>query len=371
MISIRHLSKTYTNTDVPFKVLRDVNCEIEKGEVISIIGPSGTGKSTFLRCINLLETPSGGEIFVNGVNLLDKKTDINLVRRKMGMVFQSFNLFNHLSILQNVMVGPMKLLGMPKQEAKEQAIELLRMVGLAEKADAMPSDLSGGQKQRVAIARCLSMKPEVILFDEPTSALDPTMVSEVLSVIRQLAKQGMTMLIVTHEMKFAQNVSSRIFFMNDGIIYEEGTPEQIFEHPQNPVTKAFINRIRTLEYEIKNRDFDLHRMNAEIENFCQKYSLGEDILNRVQHVTEELLAILPHSGTIHLKVDYSEKNYNVYMEIVQENCTSAILDNADADNLSVSIIKGCCEKYKEEQDGNNRKVRVKILKGASGESNPM
>ena len=362
MISIRHLSKIYTNAGSPFQVLRDVNCEIKKGEVISIIGPSGTGKSTFLRCINLLETPSGGEIFVDGVNLLDKRTDINLVRRKMGMVFQSFNLFNHLSILQNVMVGPVKLLGMPKEEAKQQAVDLLRMVGLAEKANAMPCDLSGGQKQRVAIARCLSMKPEVILFDEPTSALDPTMVSEVLSVIRQLAKQGMTMLIVTHEMKFAQDVSSRIFFMNEGVIYEEGTPEQIFENPKKTVTQAFINRIRTLEYEIKNQDFDLHRMNAEIETFCQKYSLGEDILNRVQHVTEEMLAILPHSGTIHLKVDYSEKNYNIYMVIVQENCTAAVLDSPQSDDLSVSIIKGCCENFCETLENNNLKIKLKIKK---------
>lgn len=361
MITVKHLSKTYTDAARPLTVLRDVNCEIEKGEVISIIGPSGTGKSTFLRCINLLEQPTSGEIIVNGTNILDKKTDLNAVRQKMGMVFQSFNLFNHLSILHNVTIGPIKLLKMSKEDAEKQAMELLRMVGLAEKADAMPSELSGGQKQRVAIARCLSMKPDVILFDEPTSALDPTMVSEVLSVIRQLAKQGMTMLIVTHEMKFARDVSSRIFFMNDGVIYEEGTPEDIFEHPQKPVTKAFINRIRTLEYEIKNPDFDLHRMNAEIEQFCQKYALGDDIFNRILHLVEEIPAIMmQHPGAIHLKLDYSEKNYNVYLEFIQDNCLDSILENPDTDEVALSLIRGCCEKIEESTSENTRRIRAKV-----------
>lgn len=361
MITVKHLSKTYNNTAIPFTVLKDVNCEIKKGEIISIIGPSGTGKSTFLRCINLLEQPTSGEIFVNGINIMDKKTDLNAIRQKMGMVFQNFNLFNHLSILHNVTIGPIKLLNMPKEEAENQAMTLLRMVGMAEKANAMPSELSGGQKQRVAIARCLSMKPDVILFDEPTSALDPTMVSEVLSVIRQLAKMGMTMLIVTHEMKFAYDVSSRIFFMNEGIIYEEGTPEEIFEHPQKPLTKAFINRIRTLEYEIKNSDFDLHRMNAEIEQFCQKYVLGDNILNRILHLVEELPSLMmQRPGTIHLKLDYSEKNYNIYLEVEQDGCTEPILENNDTDEVALSIIRGCCEKIEESITDETRKIKAKV-----------
>lgn len=361
MITVKHLSKVYTNTEIPFTVLRDVNCEIQKGEVISIIGPSGTGKSTFLRCINLLEQPSGGEIIINGVNILDKKVDLNAIRQKMGMVFQSFNLFNHLSVLHNVTVAPIKLLKMPKEEAEKQAMELLRMVGLAEKADSMPSELSGGQKQRVAIARCLSMKPDVILFDEPTSALDPTMVSEVLSVIRQLAKQGMTMLIVTHEMKFAHDVSSRVFFMNKGIIYEEGTPEDIFEHPQKPLTQTFINRIRTLEYEIKNSDFDLHHMNAEIEQFCQKYALGDDIFNRILHLVEEIPSIMMQQpGTIHLKLDYSEKNYNIYVEFEQDGCTDPILENPNTDEVAISIVRGCCEKIEECVVDDTRKIKAKV-----------
>ena len=190
MIEVSHLKKTYSSG---LQVLKDVNATIAKGEVISIIGPSGTGKSTFLRCLNLLETPTGGSITVNGEDLLSPKTNVAKLRQKMGMVFQSFNLFNHLSIMDNLCIGPVKLLGKSRQEAEKRAMELLSMVGLAEKANAMPSQLSGGQKQRIAIARCLSMDPEIILFDEPTSALDPTMVSEVLGVIRTLAKQGMTM----------------------------------------------------------------------------------------------------------------------------------------------------------------------------------
>ena len=246
MIQVNHLSKSYTqpNGEV-IQVLKDVNCHIKKGEVISIIGPSGTGKSTFLRALNLLDPPTDGEILVEGEDILRKKYPLNKLRQRMGMVFQNFNLFEHLSILENVTLAPIKLLGLSKEDAQKEAMQMLRKVGMAEKADAMPKNLSGGQKQRVAIARCLAMHPDIILFDEPTSALDPTLVGEVLSVIRQLAKEGMTMLIVTHEMKFAYDVSTRIFFMNEGVIYEEGTPQQIFENPQREATRAFTNRIRT------------------------------------------------------------------------------------------------------------------------------
>lgn len=363
MITVKHLSKTYHNTADPLTVLRDVNCEIQKGEVISIIGPSGTGKSTFLRCLNLLETPTSGEIIIDGQNILDKDVDINKVHQKMGMVFQGFNLFDHLTILENVTIGPIKLLGKSEKEAKERGMELLQQVGMAEKANNMPRDLSGGQKQRVAIARCLSMNPSIILFDEPTSALDPTMVSEVLSVIRQLAKQGMTMAIVTHEMKFAHDVSSRVFFMYDGIIYEEGTPEQIFENPQKPVTRNFINRIRTLEYKIENRQFDLYRMNAEIEHFCMKYGLGEDMVARSLHIVEEMLSsVLPMNAPVVLKVDYNEKNYNLYMEIIQQQCFNPILSDPGVDEIALTIVKGCCETISEEADGNNRKIRLKVKK---------
>ncbi|MDD5033767.1 MAG: amino acid ABC transporter ATP-binding protein, partial [Methylococcaceae bacterium] len=241
MIKIEHLSKKFGD----LIVLKDITTEIKTGEVVSIIGPSGTGKSTFLRCLNLLENPSGGSIHIDGVDILDKKTDVAKIRQKMNMVFQSFNLFSHLSVLENLTIGPIKLKRMSQEDAQQKAMELLRLVGLAEKADSYPNELSGGQKQRVAIARCLAMEPQIILFDEPTSALDPTMVSEVLSVIRRLVRDGMTMAIVTHEMDFARDVSSRVLYMDEGIIYEEGAPERIFDDPQNEKTRAFINKIRS------------------------------------------------------------------------------------------------------------------------------
>ena len=280
MITVKHLSKVFNNAGRELAVLRDVNCEISKGEVISIIGPSGTGKSTFLRCLNRLEEPSGGQIEIDGVDILDRNADVNRLRRKMGMVFQNFNLFEHLTILDNITLCPQTLLGERREAAEARAMELLQLVGLREKAGSLPGELSGGQKQRAAIARCLAMNPEIILFDEPTSALDPTMVSEVLAVIRHLAGQGMTMAIVSHEMEFVRSVSTRVFFMYDGVIYEEGTPEQIFEHPQRPATVAFINRIRTLEFTLADRSFDLYGMFGRIETFCNKYGLGDPAARR-------------------------------------------------------------------------------------------
>lgn len=241
MIKIAHLSKRFGDVTV----LRDITAEIAQGEVISIIGPSGSGKSTLLRCLNLLEVPSGGVIEVGGHNLLAPGTDLSRVRRKMGMVFQAFHLFDHLSVLGNLTLGPIKLLGLRRPEAERKAQALLQRVGLADKVHCFPDELSGGQKQRVAIARCLAMDPEILLFDEPTSALDPTMVSEVLAVIRQLANDGMTLLVVTHEMAFARDVSTRVLYMDEGVIYEQGSPQQIFEAPQREKTRAFIRQIRS------------------------------------------------------------------------------------------------------------------------------
>ena len=239
MIKVEHLKKSFGGVSV----LKDVNAEIAKGEVISIIGPSGTGKSTFLRCLNRLETPDGGRITVDGLEVTDPKTDLAAVRRRMGMVFQSFNLFGNLTVLGNVMAAPCDLLKTPEAEARKKALELLDRVGLADKAEEWSDNLSGGQKQRVAIARALAMDPEILLFDEPTSALDPTMVGEVLEVMRALAKSGMTMLIVTHEMGFARDVSTRVFYMDQGIIYEDGTPEEVFNHPKRERTIDFVGRV--------------------------------------------------------------------------------------------------------------------------------
>lgn len=368
MIQITHLSKKYGE----LQVLRDVNATIRKGEVISIIGPSGTGKSTFLRSLNLLEKPSGGEIIIDGVNLLAPKTNVPMLRRKMGMVFQNFNLFNHLTILENLCVAPMDLLGMSRDEATRQGMELLGMVGLAEKADAMPAQLSGGQKQRVAIARCLSMKPEIILFDEPTSALDPTMVSEVLAVIRNLAKQGMTMMIVTHEMEFARNVSSRIFYMDQGIIYEEGTPEQIFDNPQKERTKAFINRIREYRYTIRSKEYDLYELQGGMVQLCNKYFLGEDTQFKVQLLTEEALNLVPlGKGDVEVALHYSEKNSGISLEVLLPAGTSEILckqqggeDDLLPCNLSLSIIEGLCSNMEETVTAEGkRKLTFTLKKG--------
>ena len=239
MISVTHLRKSFNGV----AVLKDVNAEIERGEVISIIGPSGTGKSTFLRCLNRLETPDGGSIVVDGVDVTAPNVDLAAVRRKMGMVFQNFNLFGNHTVLGNVMAALCDLLKVPAEEAKRKALELLDRVGLADKAEALPDELSGGQKQRVAIARALAMDPEILLFDEPTSALDPTMVGEVLAVIKDLAKTGMTMLIVTHEMGFARDVSTRVFYMDEGTVYENGAPNEVFNRPQRPKTVEFVGQV--------------------------------------------------------------------------------------------------------------------------------
>ena len=236
LIKVNNLEKHYGE----LHALDGVNAEINKGEVVVIIGPSGSGKSTFLRSLNLLEVPTGGEIIFEGVNMLDKSVDINIHRQKMGMVFQHFNLFPHMTILKNVTIAPIKLLKKSKEEAEKKAMELLERVGLAERADAYPAQLSGGQKQRIAIVRALCMQPDVMLFDEPTSALDPEMVGELLDVMKTLAKEGMTMVVVTHEMGFAKEVADRVIFMADGKILETGTPDEIFTAPKTDKAKQFL-----------------------------------------------------------------------------------------------------------------------------------
>ncbi len=246
IISIHHLRKSFPNVTP----LCDIHAEIQKGEIISIIGPSGAGKSTLLRCLNLLEKPTAGEILIDGQAITARNTNVSALRQKMGMVFQTFNLFNHITIIENIMAAPVDLLHKSREEAYKEGMDLLRMVGLADKAYALPEELSGGQKQRAAIARTLAMKPEIILFDEPTSALDPTMTGEVLSVIRNLAKEGLTMLIVTHEMQFARDLSDRIFYLDEGRIYEEGSPDEIFLHPRQEKTRQFIRHLNVMDEDI-------------------------------------------------------------------------------------------------------------------------
>ena len=330
IISISHLKKSYENLDV----LRDINTDVHQGEVISIIGPSGTGKSTLLRCLNLLEQPTGGSIFVDGEDILTKGYPVHLMRQKMGMVFQSFNLFPHKTVLENVMLAPCQLHHEEPEKAREEGLALLRKVGLAEKADVYPSSLSGGQKQRVAIARALAMKPEILLFDEPTSALDPTMVGEVLSVIRQLANEGMTMLIVTHEMKFAHDVSTRIFFMYDGYIHEDGTPQQIFENPVHSATKAFIQRIRKEVFEIDGSDYDFLGMQSAINAFCYKYGIMEKLETALQLTDKMLNDVMAAYRPITVRITHSEQSGVTALDFMVKKKETTPLSDAQRSELS-------------------------------------
>lgn len=241
MIVVNNLEKSFLNGKL--HILKGISTKIEKGEKVVIIGPSGSGKSTFLRCLNLLETPDSGSIIFEGTDITDKKTDINAIRQKMCMVFQHFNLFPHLTVLQNITLAPVTLKKKTKEEAELQARKLLERIGLADKADAYPNSLSGGQKQRIAIVRSLAMDPDVILFDEPTSALDPEMVGEVLQLMKDLADEGMTMIVVTHEMGFAREVATRVMFMDGGVIAEEGTPSEVFDTPKSPRLQQFLNAV--------------------------------------------------------------------------------------------------------------------------------
>ena len=239
LIEVKGLEKKFKHLEV----LKGITIDICKGDVLAIIGPSGSGKSTFLRCLNLLEVPTGGQVIFEGVDITSKQTDINKMRQKIGMVFQNFNLFNNMTVLDNITLGQVKIKGISKAEAEKNALELLARVGLADRAKAYPIQLSGGQKQRVAIVRCLAMQPDVMLFDEPTSALDPEMVHEVLDVIKQLAQDGMTMAVVTHEMGFAREVASRVIFVDEGVIMEDAAPQEFFSNPKNPRLKDFLSKV--------------------------------------------------------------------------------------------------------------------------------
>ncbi len=358
MIRIEHLRKEYPNATP----LKDVCVEINKGDVISVIGPSGTGKSTLLRCLNRLEDPTSGKIFIDGEEITDPRCKLNLVRRKMGMVFQSFNLFNNLNIIDNVVYAPIRLLKIPKDQAYAEGMRLLDRVGLKDKAENFPSELSGGQKQRVAIARAIAMKPEILLFDEPTSALDPTMVGEVLSVIRSLAEEGMTMMIVTHEMKFARDVSNRVFYMDDGGIYEDGTPEQIFEHPEKELTRRFIKRLKTLELEIADAKPDYSELLRTLEQFGKSAMLPVQALRRtilifeeaVMHGVLQKLCKTQDGFPIRVNIEHSEADDSVAF------CVAYGGDRFDplteGDQLSAIIVKKLTKQADYTFSGENRIV---------------
>ena len=344
MIRIEHLKKEYPDVTP----LKDVSTVINDGDVISVIGPSGTGKSTLLRCINQLEKPTSGRIWLDDVEITDPRCDITKVRQRMGMVFQSFNLFGHRTVIENIMMAPMRLLGKSKQEAYDIGMRLLRTVGLAEKALNYPDELSGGQKQRIAIARTLAMDPEVILLDEPTSALDPTMVGEVQAVIRDLAKIGgdgpsaKTMMIVTHEMNFARSISNRVFYMDEGGIYEDGTPQQIFDDPQREKTRRFVRRLKVLELNIESRDYDFLGVAEEIVQYCSKNQLPPKQANRIRVAFEELVQqmLLPalESPRIQAVIEYAEADAHATMTVRYNGPQRDILESGD--DLSRSLLMG-------------------------------
>lgn len=352
MIEIYNLGKTFERN----VVLDNISVNIEKGDVISVIGPSGCGKSTFLRCINRLETPTTGSVIIDGTDICDKKANLPEIRQKIGMVFQSFNLFPNMMVIENIMLGPTKLLKMDKQQAYDEAVRLLDTVGLKNKATAFPDELSGGQKQRVAIARTLAMHPEIVLFDEPTSALDPTMVSEVLGVIKRLAADGLTMMIVTHEMKFAHDVSNRVFYIDEKGIYEQGTPEQIFKNPQKEKTRVFINKIRTLEKNIRGGVFDMYGFNGEIGEFGRRQALSEKTVNTIQLITEELIinALLKKSDEIDIKINYSDLNGTLTMNIDYSGAEFNPFESGEYDEISREIVMSKTSRRGFSFDGKNR-----------------
>ena len=341
MIKIEHLKKEYPNTTP----LKDVNTEIHDGDVIAVIGPSGTGKSTLLRCLNLLEKPTAGRIWVGEDEITDPRCNINRVRQRMGMVFQSFNLFGHMTVIENIMFSPVDLKGMSRQEAYDKGMALLRSVGLAEKALSYPDELSGGQKQRVAIARTLAMDPEIILLDEPTSALDPTMVDEVQAVIRELSKSGKTMMIVTHAMQFARAISNRVFYMDQGGIYEEGTPEQIFDHPQKELTRRFVKKLKVLELFIDSCDFDFIGAGSDIDCYCLQNEIFDRARNRIRLVIEELVQqiLLPRMPQPHIHIVIEHAAQEGGTTVTASYCGEEF-DPRNTDNtLSLKVLQSAAE----------------------------
>lgn len=360
MIRILNLTKSFGAE----RVLKGVTETIHPGEVVAVIGPSGSGKSTLLRCINLLEIPDGGEILVDGQNILAPGANKARVRQKIGMVFQSFHLFPHLTALENIAIGPVKILRQSRRAAMARGRELLAMVGLAGKAASMPCTLSGGQQQRIAIARCLAMNPAVILFDEPTSALDPTMISEVLAVIRRLARDGMTMMIVTHELNFARDVASRVFYMDEGIIYESGTPARIMENAAREKTRAFINRLRNFSYNIDSPNFDAFAMNAEIETFCEKHFFSHKLTQHTMLAVEEMLALYfarPAPPAIALTISYAEKSGTVVICFDDRQPPRNLIEEAGTnDGLELKILRGIAHDIVCERLAEGNRVRLTL-----------
>ena len=335
MIELVHLEKKYENATP----LRDVNAVINDGDVIAVIGPSGTGKSTLLYCINMLERPTGGKIILDGEDITAPGKDLTKVRRRMGMVFQQFNLFSHLTVIENLMIAQMDILGRTEQEAYDTAMKHLIRVGLEGSELQYPDELSGGQQQRAAIARTLAMDPDLILLDEPTSALDPANVAEVQAVISDLAGSGRTMMIVTHGMDFARSISNRVFYMDQGVIYEDGTPEQIFDDPQKELTKRFIHNLKVLELHIADGKTDFENIDRELDLWSLKNNIPLNVKYRIRLAIEEIgQQMLPRTGILpaHIIAEYSKENGKA---VVALSYSGERFDPADTDNrLSYEML---------------------------------
>jgi len=361
MIELVHLQKAFEDS-VP---LKDVNAVIQNGDVISIIGPSGTGKSTLIRCINMLNIPTAGQVIIDGVDITDPQVDINKARQNIGMVFQSYNLYEHLSVIENVMLAQTELLGRSKNEAYEYGMKLLGRVGMAEKALQYPRQLSGGQKQRVAIARTLATDPDIILFDEPTSALDPLSVGEVEELIASLVDGERIMMIVTHSMTFAEKVANRVFFMDQGGIYEDGTPDQIFHNPQKPRTQAFIYHLNNLEIKFDKSSFDVDKYALQIYQFCLKQGIGTSTMRRMQLLFEELVVqylfeTLNVESEITVGINYNNKTDAVTITVRYEDSNKDDDQEIDKEDISFKIFKAYVKSVKRTSEGDTDIIIIEI-----------
>ncbi len=363
LIKVEHLRREFSPEVIP---LRDMNCEIEEGDVVSIIGPSGTGKSTFLNLMNRLDVPTSGKIWFEGEDTTAPGYDLNRMRQRMGMVFQSFNLFSHLTLAENIMLGPVNLMGKGRQEAYETSLRLLNTVGLEDRSMSYPSELSGGQQQRAAIARAMAMEPRVLLFDEPTSALDPTMVNEVLNVIRNLAKEGVTMLIVTHEMRFARNVSNRVFYLDEGGVYEEGTPLQIFDHPRRPRTRLFVQNIKSFRWSAEKAGLNPFSPISEFEVFAYRNMMNAKLIQRYTLFIEEFFAQAQRLGRLEgaklqIYTEYSEDAQRLDLRVEWENVPIRPLE--EGDEYSRILLRHVCPDANQTAEGNLQRLTGSITIG--------
>lgn len=362
LIEVKGLKKSFGS----LAVLKGIDLTVEQGERIAIIGGSGCGKSVFLRSLCLLEKPDEGQVFIDGREITAKGARVDEIRRSMGMVFQKFHLFSEMDVMDNLCLAPTRILNMPREQAEQKAMELLRQVGLSSRAHAWPTVLSGGQQQRIAICRCLMMEPKVLLFDEPTSALDPTMVGEVLAVIRMLAKRDLGMLIVTHEMNFAREVAERVLFFADGGIYEQGTPAEIFDAPKREKTVSFIHKIKYFSYEITQRNFDLMQLQGGIQNFGEKYGLDQKRTYRLQMCCEELIYELldrcyPNQEAVSMSLSISHAELDGTTQIDVE-CGGARYNpfEQNEDSLGVMILKNTSRQLDYHYANDRNRINIKL-----------